>query len=335
MLANHLSRIRALVLRHIAIRQCQRKVCCEIERHELIWPLSAAQPSAHSITAGEVRSADRGRHAAPSASGRGGVLDPAASRFRPRRPRRRLGPMRCTQPGLAALLAIAAIWLLAASRWIVDRHGRALGRQEPVLCVLPLPRVRHPRRPRAVLEPLSLRRASERRRPAVADLLARLRAVGVVRSHALDPRLRPHRLRAPAASAGWLSARWAGARAGRCRPRSSPPPIFMFGGPGLGPAAAHRHHPELRPASAGAAAAADGAAAPLHPDCGRLRGGGGDAGARPQPRGAAAVLRARRRARGRDRARAGRQAPLSARARGPCWRRWASSPLRCSPCRCC
>ena len=102
---------------------------------------------------------------------------------------------------------------------------------------------------------------------------------------------------------------------------------------GVGPAAAHRHHPELRAVSAGAAAVADRHAAPLAAERGGLRRGGGRAGARPQSRGPAAVLRAGRRAAGRSRAPT--TAALSARAsRGDadhgdrrrccCWR-----------CRCC
>ena len=100
--------------------------------------------------------------------------------------------------GLIVLLADRCD--LADRRQPLDRHrhGRAVGRQEPVLCLLPLPRLHHPLRLRAVLEPLPLRRPSERRRSAVADLRAAVRAVGAVRSGALDPRVRSHRLRASA-----------------------------------------------------------------------------------------------------------------------------------------
>ena len=83
------------------------------------------------------------------------------------------------------------------------------------------------------------------------------------------------------------------------------------------PPAAHRHHPELRTVPAGAAAHAAGDAAPLDPVRGGLRRGRRHAGAGTQPRGAAAVLRARRHPRRRDRvgARAG-TLPASAHA-GP------------------
>ena len=143
--------------------------------------------------------------------------------------------VRSLRYGLAlVLLVIAAIWLLAASRWIVDRHGRAVGRQEPVLCLLPFPRDRHPFRPGAVLESLSLWRAPERRRSAIADLRAAVRAVGAVRSVAVDPRLRPHRLRAPCCRRTWRSA-LLGWRAGWPAAASMlAAVIFMFGGPASG-----------------------------------------------------------------------------------------------------
>ena len=225
---------------------------------------------------------------------------------------------------------------LAAGRQPLDRdrHRRAVGRQEPVLCVLPFPRDRHPFRPGAVLEPLSLRRASERRRPAIADLLAAVRAVGAVRSVAVDPRLRPHRLRAPAA--GGLAVGALGWRAGWPAAASILAAVDLHvRRAGLRPAAAHRHHPELRPVPGGAALHADGAAAPLDRRS-RARSAWwrrywrSAATTRPcccasslAPRWSAEIVASRG------------QAALSARAPRRCWRRWASSRLLCWRCRCC
>lgn len=70
-----------------------------------------------------------------------------------------------------------------------------MGLQEPVLRLLPLSRFRHSRRPHAVLEPLSLRRTSKRRRSAIADLRAGLRGLGLVRCGAVDAHLRSDRVR--------------------------------------------------------------------------------------------------------------------------------------------
>jgi hypothetical protein len=72
-----------------------------------------------------------------------------------------------------------------------ERQRGALGFQEPVLRLLPIPRVRPGVRRVAVLESVSLWRASECRRSAVADLRAADGAVCAVRSGAVAARLRP------------------------------------------------------------------------------------------------------------------------------------------------
>ena len=171
--------------------------------------------------------------------------------------------MREPRLGLAlVLLAIAAIWLLAASRWIVTDTVVPWDAKNQFYAFFRFLATAIHSRPRAVLESLSLRRASERRRSAIADLLAAVRAVGAVRSGAVDPRVRSHRLRA-------LGCRRAGRRRARLARGLAGVGLDPGGGDlhvrrtGLGPAAAHRHHPELRPFPGRAAADAGGAAAPL------------------------------------------------------------------------
>ena len=66
--------------------------------------------------------------------------------------------------------------------------------------------------------------------------------------------------------------------------------LFMLAGAALGAAAAHRHHHELRPVSAGLADPAAGAAKALASFRAVLRRCRGNACARPQPGGAAALL---------------------------------------------
>ena len=209
-------------------------------------------------------------------------------------------------------LAIAAIWLLAASRWIVtdtvvpwDAKNQFYAFFRFLATTIhsghapfwnPYHYGGHP----SVADPQSLIFSPPFVLWALFDPAPSIRAFDLI-VYAHLARRRPRRRRAGLARglAG------AGLDPGRGD--------LHVRRPGLGPAAAHRHHPELRPVPAGAAAHADGAAAPLDRDRGRVRRGGGDAGARPQPRGLAAVLRARRRARGRDRRGRG-QAALSARA---------------------
>ena len=134
-----------------------------------------------------------------------------------RRGRRRVLGARCARPARRQRRhrrGLARRRLLADGR----RHRRAVGFQEPVLRVLPLSRVRHPFRLDAVLEPLSLWRAPQHRRSAVADLRAGVRAVGAVRPGAFDARVRPDASTPICSSAVWRWARSAGAPAGRRRP---------------------------------------------------------------------------------------------------------------------
>ena len=114
-----------------------------------------------------------------------------------------------------------------------DRHRRALGRQEPVLRILPVSGFVDARRQHAVLESVSLRRPSQRRRSAIADLRAGLHGMGVVRRYAIDGCLRPDgscppaRWRPGAGAMGW--------RMGWPLPASLlAGAVFMLGGPASG-----------------------------------------------------------------------------------------------------
>ena len=177
-------------------------------------------------------------------------------------------------------------------------------------------------RPCAVLESLSLRRASQRRRSAIADLLAAVRAVGAVRCGAVDPRLRSHRLRAP------CRRRTGGRRAGLARGLAGGG-LDPGGGDlhvrrtGLGPAAAHRHHPELRPFPGRAAASCRWRCSAAR--CRSRRAFGVVAAMLALGRNHEALLLCFVLAAalaGRDRRGRGQPA-LPARARARCWRRWA------------
>ena len=315
-------------VRHIASEKA-RHFAGGSEGHELKSALSCRGP-APSIAPGERKRAGRGPTAAPSACRKGARARHCTKHSL--RVREREGGGIASWPGPRPARHRGD---LAAGRQPLDRnrYGRALGRQEPVLCLLPFPCDRHPFRPVAVLEPLSLRRASQRRRPAIADLRAAVRAVGAVRCGAVDPRIRPHRLRAlgrrrtgcrRAGLALGLAGSGFDPRGGDLHVRRS----------GLGPAAAHRHHPELRPLPGGAAAACRWrcSAARLRSRllsawwrrCWRSA-----ATTRPCCCASSSPPRLRPRS---SRPRTGGATCASA---APCWRRWASSRRRWWPCPCC
>ena len=150
-----------------------------------------------------------------------------------------------------------AVRALAMDR---GRHGGAVGFQEPVLRIFPFSLERAACRRIAVLESVPLRRASERRRSAIADLRAGLLAVGVVRPRSVHPRVRYSGLRASAGGrarhrrhrlACGMAGRGQRARGLRLHVRRR----------GVGAPAAYRDDPELRvvPGRAPVAAACAGA----------------------------------------------------------------------------
>ena len=114
-----------------------------------------------------------------------------------------------------------------------DRHGRALGRQEPVLCLFPIPSGRHPCRRGPLLEPLSLRG-----HPSVADPQSLVFAPPIVLWALFDPEpsIRTFDLIVYAhLGLGGLAVGALGWRAGWPAAASIlAAAIFMFGGPASG-----------------------------------------------------------------------------------------------------